>query len=184
MTVSAPLPTPPSNLAERVRTSPKQQQRSLGPCGFCGGAHDIDDCLIMWDEKRFPDGGARRKVFRDNRLCFNCGRAGHSTGDCKQPRAKCTYCGRNHRSELHEDNHIFRGTTLGDHFPNLPNNGAASIIPIASAPVDPSQPPPPANRITPLLDIDQNVARPSAEASKEAPTAPSTTNAAAQKAAA
>ena len=145
----------------------QQQQRSLGPCGFCRGNHDIDNCKLMWDEKYYSDGLMRRKVFWENRLCFNCGRTGHSTASCPHPRASCIFCHKPHRSELHVDNFV-GGTTLGDNFrcndfPRLPNKPVDSpnvfpvVTPVA-APSAPSTAAPMAAsaRTAPLMDLDLN----------------------------
>ena len=124
----------------------QQQQRSLGPCGFCRGNHDIDNCKLMWDEKYYSDGLMRRKVFWENRLCFNCGQTGHPTASCPHPRASCIFCRKPHRSELHVDNFV-GGAALGDHFrcsdsPRLPNKpvDAPNVFPAATARAAPSAP--------------------------------------------
>ena len=136
----------------------QQQQRSRDPCGFCRGNHDINDCKLMWDEKYYPDGLLRRKVFLENRLCFNCGQTGHSTASCPHPRASCIFCHKPHRSELHVDNFV-GGTTLGDNFscndfqrlPNKPvNSRAAPSAPSTATPLAAS------TRTAPLMDLDLN----------------------------
>ena len=153
-------PSWPNDLVQR-------QQHGLGPCGFCRGNHNIDNCKLMWDEKYYSDGLMRRKVFLENRLCFNCGQTGHSTASCPHPRASCIFCHKLHRSELHVDN-LIGGTTLGNNvkgndFPkppnesvNLPNafpvvsQGAAPSMPSTAAPMAASP------RMAPLMDLDLN----------------------------
>ena len=181
-TVSTNPPSTEISMAERVATSPTKQQQSLGPCTFCGGSHHVDDCRTMWDEKRYPDGAARRTAFRDKDLCFNCAETGHATADCQRPRAKCIICGKNHRTALHEDNHVYKAPTFGDFLPrgNRKGSNISNVIPVTTA-QNRAPAPPTSNRIAPLVEVNQNVARPAPEAAEKTPSAPPTANAAVEQ---
>ena len=135
----------------------KQQQRKQGPCTFCKGRHNFADCSTMWRKDLYADGNQRREVFRKLHLCFNCGEADHSTGECPHPKAKCvSFCGGRHLDCLHVDD--FRpiqveqrrggAPTFGDYLP------AANLVPSAPTLPAPTAPqlPPAAPSVVPLLD--------------------------------
>ena len=123
--MSTNVSTQPSSPADFFQ----QQRRSPDPCGFCRGDHDIDNCKLMWDEKYYPDGLVRGRVFWENRLCFNCGQTGHSTASCPHPRAMCIFCHKPHRSELHVDNFVPRLPNKPVESPNAPTAAATATAP-------------------------------------------------------
>ena len=118
-TIATPAPLPAISAAEIVRTSPKQQQKDLGPCAFCKGRHALDVCPTLWDESQFPDGNDVRDAFFKNGQCYNCGERGHTKPECKRPEPKCGICGGDHLTVLHSDAPIRhpKQTRLGDYVP-------------------------------------------------------------------
>ena len=121
-------------------------------------------------------------AYREKDLCFNCGQTGHGTADCQQRRAKCIICGKGHRTELHEDNHVYKAPTLGDFLPRGNGRGSnvSNVIPVRTG-QNRAPTPPTSNRIAPLVEVDQNVARPAPEAAEKAPSASSTANGAVEQ---
>ena len=110
--------------------------------------------------------------------CVHC----HATADCQRPRAKCIICGKNHRTALHEDNHVYKAPTFGDFLPrgNRKGSNISNVIPVTTA-QNRAPAPPTSNRIAPLVEVNQNVARPAPEAAEKAPSASSTANGAVEQ---
>lgn len=66
------------------------QGKSKGPvCIYCKGEHWGDQCEALTK---------RRQFFIENRLCFNCGRAGHRESKCRS--RGCFRCKGKHRTSL------------------------------------------------------------------------------------
>ena len=65
-------------------------------CPQCKQAHGLFAC----DEFKKKTVDNRRKFVRDEGLCFNCLRSGHTTKDCSSTK-KCKLCNKSHNTMLH-----------------------------------------------------------------------------------
>ena len=84
------------------RASTKDLPRQLeyvSKCSYCGGSHRLHTCALF---KRVPP--PQRSVHvNQQRLCFNCLKAGHNSKRCySKPFCAVVGCGRKHHTLLHE----------------------------------------------------------------------------------
>ncbi|XP_029175539.1 uncharacterized protein LOC114944006 [Nylanderia fulva] len=68
-------------------------------CICCSGNHAITRC----EEFRGKDVPQRSIIARQNKVCFNCLRAGHFTRQCPS-KIRCAHCKRSHNTLLHQEN--------------------------------------------------------------------------------
>ena len=92
--------TPVGRESDDRKSSGKKQ----GPrCLFCDQPHVSSNCN---DVKELAE---RRKYFKDNRLCFNCGIKFHQAGDFEKQ--GCAICKERHHTSLHDDSYCVRVTS-------------------------------------------------------------------------
>jgi len=110
-------------------TEPQRPSLKIVNCAMCGGDHSIFQC------KKFKESSpeARCKFARDNRLCFNCLKAGHMSKSCKLART-CSVpgCSQKHSRFLHQvvRSGVVRNVTCDDvrettH--SSPNNASTEV---------------------------------------------------------
>ena len=101
----ASVTIPSSQTAARVNTStsraplstPRVPLSTRTACPSCSGQHYIANCPSY----RAKTTQERREMVSGSNLCFNC-LGQHRRSDCRSTK-RCTSCGRDHHSSLHED---------------------------------------------------------------------------------
>ena len=86
--------------SERLRNSPKQQQRQLPQkktCLVCKYQHSTTECNVL---SNLPM-SLREQELRKNGLCFHCFQHGHLARNCPEAKPECGICGGKHQSLFH-----------------------------------------------------------------------------------
>ena len=91
--------TAPSNGPQTPDEHPNNCQPRQKVCKFCNKENWLHECYSFKELKCEK----RQEFVKENRLCFNCLREGHSSRYCSL-RLRCKECNRRHNTVLHREN--------------------------------------------------------------------------------
>lgn len=104
--------------------SHSQEQRNLEQCSYCKGAHPLFRCFSF---RRLPT-SEKYDLAKNNQLCFNCLRKGHTSIRCNSDRL-CLTCKEKHHSALHS---MFKNANLATHGQALKSSRSAQSVTAAA----------------------------------------------------